>query len=121
MAALALTVGNLGNIKEGDSLNFHFTTIGTTGAPATLSGTPVLSVYKNGSATQTTTGVTLTVDFDTVTGLNQVTIATTDVFYATGNDFSVIITTGTVGGTSVVGYVIGLFSIEGRADDGGGA
>ena len=119
MSALALTVGNLGNIKEGATLNFHFTTI-SSGAPTTLAGTPVISVYKNGSDTQTTTGVTLTVDFDTTTGLHLVSIVTTDGFYSTGNNFSVIITTGTVGGTSVAGYVIGLFAIEGRADDGGG-
>lgn len=119
MSTLALTAGNLGNIGEESTLNFHFTTIDTAGAPTTLAGTPVLSVYKNGSASQTTTGVTLVVDFDMTTGLHQVAIATTDAFYAMGNDFSVIITTGTVGGTSVKGYVVGLFSIEDRADDGG--
>ena len=119
MSTLALIPGNLGNIKQGDTLNFHFTTIGATGAPTILAGTPVLSVYKNGDPTQTTAGITLVVDFDTTTGLNQVEIVTTDAFYTMGNDFSVIITTGTVGGTSVVGYVVGLFSIEDRATDGG--
>ena len=97
------------------TLNFKFTTVGTTGAPTTLSGTPVVSVYKANSLTQSTAGITLTVDFDTVTGLNNVLIdLSADAFYAVGNDYHVVITTGTVGGTSVVGYVVAQFSIENR-------
>ena len=37
-----------------------------------------------------------------------------DAFYATGEDYSIVITTGTVGGVSVVGYVVGTFSIQNR-------
>ena len=46
-----------------------------TGAPATLTS-GALSVYKNNSTTQSTTGVTFTGDFDSVTGLNHFTIDT---------------------------------------------
>lgn len=104
----------LGNFADDQTVDFKFTTVTTTGAPTTLAGTPAISVYKNNDTTQTTTGVTLTVDFDSVTGLNHVRIATTDAFYALGTDYQVVITTGTVGGTSVVGYVVGLFSLENR-------
>lgn len=81
------------------------------GVPTTLGGTPALSVYKNASTTQSTAGVTLTVDFDSITGLNHFAIdLSSDAFYVADADYSVIVTTGTVGGVSVVGRVVGSFS-----------
>ena len=79
----------LGNIAEDATINFKFHTTGTDATPTTLSGTPVIKVYKdNATGTETTAGVTLTVDFDSVTGLNNVTIDTSaDAFYATGSDY----------------------------------
>lgn len=107
----------IGDFDASDIVDLKFTTVGTTGAPTTLAGTPAISVYKDNSTTQSTTGVTLTVDFDSVTGLHHVRIDTSadGSFYAAGSDFQVVITTGTVGGTSVVGYVVGAFSIRNRA------
>jgi len=105
-----------GDIRRGATLDFGFTTAAAaTGAPTTLAGSPVIKVYKaNATDSETTTGVTLTVDFDGVTGFNHVRIVATDAFYAPGNDYRAVITTGTVGGTSAVGYVVGAFSIENR-------
>ena len=101
-----------GDYLPGDTIDFKFTTIRpSTGAPFTLAGTPALSVYKNNSTTQTTTGVTLTVDFDSVTGLNHVRIVTSDAFYVAGDNYDVVITTGTVDSVSAVGYVVGRFSL----------
>ena len=101
-----------GDYLPGDTIDFKFTTIRpSTGAPFTLAGTPALSVYKNNSTTQTTTGVTLTVDFDSVTGLNHVRIVTSDAFYAAGDNYDVVITTGTVDSVSAVGYVVGRFTL----------
>jgi hypothetical protein len=105
-----------GNIASQQTLYFTFTT-NALGVPTTLAGTPVLSVYKDDGTTQTTTGPTLVADFDGVTGLNSVKIVTTNAFYATGHDYSVVITTGTVGGVSAVGYVVGTFSIQNRYVD----
>src|SRR5687768_7734992 len=96
----------LGDFRPGVTIDHKFTTVTTTGAPTQLAGSPAISIYKDNDTTQTTTGVTLTVDFDTVTGLNNLRIVTTDAFYAAGSNFSAIITTGTVGGTSVVGYPV---------------
>ena len=97
------------------TLNFKFSTHKADGTPATLSGTPAISVYKANSTTQSTAGITLTVDFDGVTGLNNVLIdLSADAFYATANDYSVVITTGTVDSVSVVGTVLAHFSIENR-------
>lgn len=105
-----------GDINAGDTLRFTFNTRQATGAPITLGGTPVISVYKDASVTESTTGVTLTVDFDSVTGRHLVTIDTSadGTFYSAGSDFQVTITTGTVDGTSVVGVVVAEFSVENR-------
>lgn len=104
-------------------VNFKFVSNANDGTPTTLAGSPVLKVYKsNEDGTEINTGLTLSVDFDGVTGLNNVKIdLNAAAFYAVGEDYSVIITTGTVDGTSVVGYVVAQFSIENRFDNGVGA
>jgi len=106
----------LGDITLGDTLDFKFSTVGTTGAPTTLAGTPAVSAYVGNSLTQITAGITLTVDFDGVTGLHNVrVVASAGNGFAAQTNVDLVITTGTVGGTSVVGYVIGSFSIENRS------
>lgn len=106
-----------GDIRLGDTLDFKFTSrTFSTGAPGTLSSSPVVSAYPNNSTTQLTAGITLTVDFDSVTGLNHVrVVASGGNGYATATNYDLVITTGTVGGVSVVGEVIGSFSIEARS------
>jgi hypothetical protein len=97
------------------TLNFKFSTHKADGTPIALAGTPAVSVYKASSTTQSTAGITLSVDFDGVTGLNNVLIdLSADAFYAVGEDYSVVITTGTVNSVSVVGTVLAHFSIENR-------
>jgi hypothetical protein len=97
------------------TLNFKFSTHKADGTPIALAGTPAISVYKANGTTQSTAGITLSVDFDSVTGLNNVLIdLSADAFYAVGNDYSVVITTGTVNSISVVGTVLAHFSIENR-------
>ncbi len=106
----------LGDIALGETLDFKFSTVGTTGAPTTLAGTPVVSAYVGNSTTQITAGITLTVDFDAVTGLHSVRVVASGANgYAAQTNVDLVITTGTVGGTSVVGYVVGSFSIENRS------
>jgi hypothetical protein len=101
------------------TLNFKFSTHKSDGTPITLAGTPVVKVYKaNSTTTETATGVTLTVDFDSVTGLHNVLIdLSADAFYAVANDYAVVITTGTVDSVSVVGTVLAHFSIENRFNE----
>ena len=97
------------------TLNFKFSTHKADGTPIALAGSPAISVYKANGTTQSTAGITLSVDFDSVTGLNNVLIdLSADAFYAVGNDYSVVITTGTVNSVSVVGTVLAHFSIENR-------
>ena len=105
-----------GDIRLGDTLHIKYTTVNTSGVPTTLAGTPVVSAYPGNSVTQLTAGITLTVDFDAVTGLNDVTVvASSGNGYATATNYTLVITTGTVSGSSVVGYVVGSFSIENRS------
>lgn len=108
----------LGDYGAGDVLDFKFTTFRpSTGAPFTLAGTPAISVFKDNSVTQSTTGITLTVDFDAITGLNHVRITTASdaTFYADGSMFECVITTGTVDSVSVVGSCVGRFTLRDQA------
>lgn len=106
-----------GDLVPSQVLYFHFTTVDSTGAGNTGSSLAI-SVYKDDSTTQSTAGVTTTFSsgFDGVAGLVSVKIDTSadGTFYAAGHDFSVVITTGTVNSVSVVGYVVGAFSIDNR-------
>lgn len=102
-----------GDFTAGDTFDVKFTTRRfSTGAPFTLAGTPVISAYPDNSVTQLTAGITLTVDFDSVTGLNNVrVVATVGNGYAAGSSYALVITTGTVDSVSVVGEVIGSFTL----------
>lgn len=106
-----------GDIRLGDTLDFKFTSRSfSTGVPTTLAGSPAVAAYVGNSTTEITAGITLTVDFDSRTGLNNVRVAATSGNgYATGSNYQLVITAGTVGGVSVVGEVIGEFSIEARS------
>jgi hypothetical protein len=114
-----------GDFPLSGMVDFNFQTNKADGTPITLSGSPVVAAYKANSTTQSvgnsgTTGtagadgVGLTVDFDGVTGLHHVRInlATNTTFFSSGGDFSVVLTAGTVDSISVVGSIVGSFSIE---------
>ncbi len=104
---------SLGDFPLGTTIYKSFTTVTTTGAPTQLAGSPVLSVYENGGTTEITSGVSLTVDLDSRTGMNLATVvATSGNGFEVGKFYDIVITTGTVGGTSVVGYVVASFSLE---------
>jgi len=106
-----------GDFALGSTFDLKFSTRRfTTGAPFTLAGSPVISAYPDNSTTELTAGITLTVDFDARTGLHNVrVVATSGNGYAAGSNYDLVITAGTVDGVSVVGEVIGGFSIEARS------
>jgi hypothetical protein len=107
---------HLGDFALETTVYAKFCTVTTTGAPTVLAGSPVVSVYENDDNTQITAGVTLNVDEDGVVGLNQLVIAATAANgYEVGKFYTAVITTGTVGGTSVVGYCVASFTIEATA------
>jgi len=107
--------GYLGDLTTLNVLSFTFNTTTAAGAPIALVGGAV-SVYRAGVTAESTAGVTLTVDFDAVTGLNHVLItpASDLLFYLIANDYSVVLTAGTVDGQSVVGTTLVSFSIANR-------
>lgn len=108
-------MAHLGDFDTSTVVYGKFTTYRpSTGATFTLGGTPALSVYKDNSVTQSTTGVTLTADFDSVTGLNHFAIDTSadGTFYSAGSFFDIVITTGTVDSVSVTGSVVGSFTLR---------
>ena len=80
-----------------------------------MAGSPVVSIYRSGSTTESTAGVVLTQAFDTHVGLHHVSVDTSaDSFYTRAGDYFAILTAGTVDGVTIVGRVIGQFSIENR-------
>lgn len=106
-----------GDITVGELIQIPFNTRDTDGAPITLAGTPAVRVYKDDGTTEDDSGITLNVDFDGRTGLHVVEIDTSadGTFYASGADFHVVLTVGTVDSISVVGVCVGAFSIENRS------
>lgn len=111
----AFASGYVGDYAPGDTIDCNFGTVNpSTGASFTLAGTPAVSVYKDNSTTQSTSGVTLSADFDSVTGLNhvRVTTASDGTFYAAGSYFEAVITTGTVDSVSVTGQPVCAFTLN---------
>lgn len=107
----------LGDFALSQILNTKFlTTAFATGLPSTLGGTPAVSIYKDDGTTESITGVTLGIDFDSRTGLNNVKVDLSSdlTFYAAGHDYQIVLTAGTVAGDSRVGLVIVEFSINNR-------
>ncbi len=109
----------LGDISLSQVLYFHFTTRQfSTGTPITAALLAV-SIYKDDSTTESTTGITTTFSsgFDGVVGLVSVKIDTSadGTFYASGHDFSIVVTGGTSDGVSIIGEVVGYFSIQNRS------
>ena len=102
----------LGDFHAGVTIETDFTTVDSTGLPTALAG-GTISVYKDQSTTESTSGVTLTASFDARTGMNHVTITCSSdtTFYVRGSRYRITMTAGTVSSVSMIGYVVGEFSI----------
>ena len=105
----------LGDITPGLTVHLFFSTQTAAGVPIVLAGSPAISVYIANTVTPSTAGITLDVNFNSVVGLNHVAINTSNAFYVSGNDFNIVISAGTVNAVSVVGRVVGAFSIGNRS------
>src|SRR5687768_16324098 len=105
-----------GDIRLGDTSDMKFTTRrGDTGTPHTLAGSPAVAAYVGNGTTEITSGITLTVDFESRRWLNNVrVVATGGNAFATETNVAMVITAGTVNSVSVVGEVVGTFSIDNR-------
>ncbi len=100
-----------------DTFQHDFTTRQfSDGVPTLLAGSPVLSVLEGNNATPITAGVSVSVSRASVIGLNEATIvATAANGYEAGKSYSIYISTGTVGGVSVIGEVVGAFTVAASA------
>lgn len=103
----------LGDFSEDQTVRFHWGSTAVAGESITRATNGTISVYKDGNTTQTTTGVTDTEDFDTLTGVHYCEIATTDAFYVAGADYTVILSGATIDGKAI-NTPLAHFSIENR-------
>lgn len=103
-----------GDFQLEDTIYIPFTTRAfATGIPTVLAGTPVVTGHRDANLTQFTTGITLAVDFDDIVGLNMITIvATAANAYAAGETYTLYLSAGTVSSVSVVGEVVGHFTLD---------
>ncbi len=103
---------SLGNYPAGAVIDMLFTSYAADWTPTAIVG-GAAAVYKGSNTTQSGAGLTYSTGFDLVVGLNHINIDTEidETFYVDGNDFSIVMTAGTVGGVSVAGYVVGRFTI----------
>ena len=105
---------NLGDIKKGHGFFLKFTTSDADGAACSFDSTPTISVYTDGTLveiTQSDDSITLTEDFDGVTGLHQVQISTNaSAIFLAQKQYTVVVS-GDVDGISVV-PILARFSIE---------
>lgn len=103
----------------GSTFDLKFTTRAfATGIPTTMAANATVVAYADNSTTEITAGITLTYTggFDGVAGLCNVRVAATSGNgYASGSNYALVISAGTVGGVSVVGEVVGEFSIEAQS------
>lgn len=107
----------LGNITEDATLDFIWDSNDSNGASITRATNGTISVYKANGTTQSTAGITDIEDFDSVTGIHHVRIDTSsDAFYATANDYTVVLSAATIDGQTV-NAVLASFSIENRFDE----
>lgn len=97
------------------TFDFKFTTVDNTGLPVTLASGEV-EIYEDNSTSAITGAETLTLDFNSLTGLHNVRVAATAVNgFGVGQEYTVVVSVGTIDSISAVGYVVGSFSIENRA------
>jgi hypothetical protein len=106
----------IGDFSAGAVARYLFATTAG-GVPTTLAGTPAVSIYKDNNTSEGTTGVSLSVDYDSRTGLNLLAIdlSADPTFFSAASDFTAVITAGTIGGATAVGRVLCQFSIANRS------
>ena len=109
----------IGDFVVNSTVRYFFGTNASAGASVNRTTAGAIRVYKNTSVTERTSvaGITDTSGFDSVTGLNAVSIDlsnNTDAgFYAAGNDY-VVVLFGAVVDTQTVNVPLFQFSIENR-------
>jgi hypothetical protein len=104
--------GFYGNVQVGATIPIIWATNDANGASITRGTDGTISVYKDTSAVQVTTGITDTEDFDGLTGIHLVEIDTSSDsdFYSLGSMFHVVLS-GAVIDSQTVNHPIASFAI----------
>ncbi len=108
--------GYVGDFNPGDTVHLTFTTRLVDVPTALTTGT--VAVYKNAGTALSIAGITLTANYVSTVGLNHIAITTGSdaTFYAAGNDYVIMLGTGsTLTATVVAGSVTGSFSLLNRS------
>jgi len=104
----------LGDLKKDSIVYFCWNTYNKNGASVSRSTDGTIKIYKDDGTVETTAGITDTEDFDSLTGIHNCKIdLSSDNFYATGHDYSVVLTDAVIDG-EVFNCVLAIFSIENR-------
>jgi hypothetical protein len=103
----------LGDYAANSTIDFKWSSNNASGASVTRSTDGQVRVYKANGTAETTTGVTDTEDFDGLTGIHHCRITTTDTFYASGNDYMVVLAGATIDGQTV-NAMLAHFSLQNR-------
>lgn len=104
----------LGDYKQDATVYFSWSTNDKSGASITRSTNGTIKVYKDDGTTESTAGITDTEDFDGITGVHNCKIdLSSDAFYATGHDYSVVLAGAVIDGETL-NAVLASFSIENR-------
>jgi len=96
-----------------DTVYLPFTTRAySTGIPTVLVSGKI-DIYEDAGTTQVVVDETLVVDFDSVVGFNMITVtATAATGFEAGKTYTAIMEAGTVDSVSVIGEVVGHFTLD---------
>lgn len=111
------------NFALGKTVRVRFNTVSTSGVPTTLTAGAV-TVSKDGADVTPSGGVTLTVDVGGVTGRHHVVIdmSVDTATFTAASEYAVRLSgSSAVAGTSVVGIVVGEWSVQNRYVAAGGS
>lgn len=110
-----MAYNNHGDRKPSSTIYGKFHTRDENGAPITLTASPALAAYKDGSSTPITAGISLTEDWNAFTGTHSYEIdLSASASYTPavgGSDFSLVLTQGEVDGVDQSGYEVAEFSV----------
>lgn len=109
----------LGDFHLGQTVYCYISTHDSSGAnvaPSDAFEAADVVVYQNGSATQITSGITVTSPFDSETGFHLVSIDLNNSAYSRAQDYTIVLApdTETVDSQTITAIPIGAFSVENR-------
>lgn len=102
----------LGDYYPSDVVRFMWNSQAAAGGSVTRATNGTISVYKDNNTSQSTSGVTDTEDFDSLTGVHYCAVDTSSdgTFYSSGSTFSVVLSGATIDGLTI-NSVLAVFTI----------